>query len=34
MIGMRVSGKLLHQDYEQFVPMLEKVIADQGASVA
>ncbi len=24
--GMRVSGKLLHKDYERFVPMLEKLI--------
>ena len=29
--GMRVSGKLLHQDYERFVPMLEKLIADHGS---
>ncbi len=28
--GMRVSGKLAHQDYEQFVPLLEKLIAEHG----
>ena len=27
--GMRVSGKILHRDYQQFVPMLEE--ADRGA---
>jgi hypothetical protein len=29
--GMKVSGKLLHQDYQQFVPMLEKLIEDHGS---
>lgn len=28
--GMRVSGKLLHRDYQQFVPMLEKLIERNG----
>ena len=26
--GMRVSGKLLHQDYQQFVPRIEKLIEE------
>ena len=29
--GMRVSGKLLHQDYERFVPLLEKLIEEHGS---
>ena len=29
--GMRVSGKVLHQDYERFVPLLEKLIEDHGS---
>ena len=29
--GMRVSGKLLHRDYQQFVPMLEKLIEKNGS---
>ena len=29
--GMRVSGKLLHQDYERFVPMVEERIAEHGS---
>ena len=29
--GMRVSGKLLHEDYERFVPLLEKLIEDHGS---
>ena len=29
--GMRVSGKLLHQDYELFVPALEKLIEKHGS---
>ena len=29
--GMKVSGKLLHQDYQQFVPRLEKLIEEQGS---
>jgi hypothetical protein len=30
-LGMRVSGKLAHQDYEQFLPLLEKLIEDHGS---
>ena len=29
--GMKVSGKLLHRDYQQFVPMLEKLIEEHGS---
>ena len=29
--GMKVSGKLLHEDYQQFVPTLEKLIEEHGA---
>ena len=29
-VGAKVSGKLRHQDYQQFVPRLEKVIEEQG----
>lgn len=29
--GMRVSGKLAHQDYERFVPLLGKLIEDHGS---
>jgi len=29
--GMRVSGKILHQDYQQFVPRLEKLIEEHGS---
>ena len=28
---MRVNGKLLHADYQQFVPMLEKLIEEHGS---
>jgi hypothetical protein len=28
--GMRISGKVLHEDYEKFVPMLEKLIEKHG----
>ena len=28
---MRVSGKILHQDYQQFVPMVEKQIEKHGS---
>ncbi len=28
--AMRVSGKLLHQDYSQFVPLVEKQIGEHG----
>jgi len=30
-LGMRVSGKLAHQDYERFVPLLEKLIEEHGS---
>ena len=30
-VGIRVAGKLLHEDYQQFVPMLERRIADHGS---
>ncbi len=29
--GMRVSGMLLQQDYERFVPMLENLIEEHGS---
>ena len=29
--GMKVSGKILHRDYQQFVPMLEKLIEEHGS---
>ena len=29
--AIRVSGKLLHRDYQQFVPMLEKLIEEHGS---
>ena len=29
--AMRVSGKLLHEDYQRFVPMVEKQIEELGA---
>ena len=28
--ALRISGKLLHQDYQQFVPMLETLIEQHG----
>jgi universal stress protein A len=28
--ALRISGKLLHQDYQKFVPMLEKLIEEHG----
>ena len=28
--GMKLSGKVLHKDYERFVPMLEKLIQEHG----
>ncbi len=28
--GMRISGKLLHRDYQHFVPTLEKLIGEHG----
>ena len=30
LIGLKVSGKLLHKDYQTFVPMLEKLIEEHG----
>jgi|SRR5271165_6513163 len=30
-LGIKVSGKLLHQDYQRFVPMLEVLIAEHGS---
>lgn len=30
-IGMKVSGKLLHQDYQQFIPRLEALIEEHGS---
>jgi len=30
-IGVRVSGKLLHEDYKQFVPKLEAIIKEHGS---
>ena len=29
--GMKVSGKLLHRDYQRFVPILEKLIEENGS---
>jgi hypothetical protein len=29
--GMKFSGRLLHRDYREFVPKLEKLIADHGS---
>lgn len=31
-LGLELSGKLLHKDYATFVPMLEKMIADNGSA--
>ena len=28
--AMKISGKLLHQDYQEFVPRLEKLIEEHG----
>jgi hypothetical protein len=30
-IGLKISGRLVHADYEKFVPMLEQLIADYGS---
>jgi hypothetical protein len=30
-IGMKVQGKLVHEDYAQFVPKLEKLIEEHGS---
>ena len=29
--AMRVSGKILHQDYQQFIPLVEKQIETHGS---
>ena len=29
-LGIQVDGKLVHADYEKFVPMLEKIIEEHG----
>ena len=29
--GMRISGKLLHKDYQEFVPQLERLIEEHGS---
>ncbi len=29
-LGLQINGKLMHADYEKFIPMLEKMIADHG----
>ena len=29
-LGIRVRGKLLHEDYQQFVPLVEKLIKQHG----
>ena len=31
LIGLKVSGKLLHEDYQEFVPLLEKLIEAYGS---
>jgi SpoIIAA-like len=31
LIGLKISGKLLHEDYRKFVPMLEKLIEEHGS---
>ncbi|MBN1590074.1 MAG: STAS/SEC14 domain-containing protein [Pirellulales bacterium] len=30
-IGIRVNGKLVHQDYQQFIPKLEAIISEYGS---
>jgi len=30
-IGLRLSGKLLHEDYQQFIPKLEALIQEHGS---
>ena len=30
-IGLKVDGKLVHADYQKFVPMLEEIIAGHGS---
>ncbi len=30
-IGVRIDGKLVHEDYKRFVPMLEKLIEEHGS---
>ena len=29
-LGLKISGKLLHADYQKFIPMLEKMIEEHG----
>ena len=31
-LGVQLNGKVLHKDYETFIPMLEKMIADNGSA--
>lgn len=31
-LGVQINGKILHKDYATFIPMLEKMIADNGAA--
>ncbi len=31
LLGLRLSGKVAHQDYEQFVPLLESLIKEHGS---
>ena len=30
-VGLKVNGKLLHEDYQQLIPKLEKLIEEQGS---
>lgn len=30
-IGLKIVGKLLHEDYQRFVPMLERLIEEHGS---
>ena len=30
-IGLKLSGKLLHEDYQQFIPKLEALIEEHGS---
>ncbi len=29
-LGIKIDGKLMHADYQKFIPMLEKMIEEQG----
>jgi hypothetical protein len=31
-LGVQLNGKVLHKDYATFIPMLEKMIADNGGA--